>query len=110
MHTPHSAFLKSYEKSHLVVLGPVSVRVPPSMINSSSSLSSRIVQSIAALDRSRVVSPDKGRERFSRSSHSALPRSNTRRSRNARGGGGLSMSKFLRLLLLYWRHHGSEHT
>ena len=60
------------EESHFVVLGPVSVRVPPSTINSSSSLSSRIVQSMAALDSSRVVSPARGRERFSRSSHSAL--------------------------------------
>ena len=44
------------------------------MTNSSSSLSSRIVQSMASLDSSRVVSPDRGRERSSKSSHSALTR------------------------------------
>ena len=59
--------------SHLVVLGPVSVSVPPSMMNSSSSLSSRIAQSRASLDSVRVVSPERGRERFCNSSHSALP-------------------------------------
>ena len=68
------AMIRIYEKSHLVVLGPVSVSVPPSMTNSSSSLSARIVQSIAALDSSRVVSPERGRERFNKSSHSALTR------------------------------------
>lgn len=65
---------KCSDGSHLVVLGPVSVRVPPSMINSSSSLSARIGQSTAALENSRVVSPDRGRERVCKSSHSALPR------------------------------------
>lgn len=58
--------------SHLVVLDPVRVSVPPSITNSCSSLSSRTVQSTAELESVTVASSLSGREMACSSSQSDL--------------------------------------
>lgn len=58
--------------THVVVLGPVRVNVPPSMTNSSSWSSSITAQSMSALDNTKIVSSDRGRGRFCKSPHAAL--------------------------------------